>query len=381
MPSLAALTAAVAAAVFTLAPAAVPPDAPQPPVPLDGPQAVALADRTVYCLNNRFDADIINLRIQFSQPGDEIVFDGPCLVNKTIKLLGGRTYRGGSRTGTVIKQADGANLDAIFASDSYVDNTGTTGLPLAIRSLTVDANKANNPTAHDAIVIRSWQTTVEDIEINNPQRHGVRVTSLSANGTEISNTQVNGRIAGMQINNSGGSGIYVEDPGNHVTDWQMADNYIAGTGGNGVHMDNAAGWLITGNHIYGVGGWNALYANRIYGTGINDNYIEDFGGVGVEARVQGDAASTISNNRIFKFNGGDGTYLLLTGNYGNGMVAVTGNAIRGNGGGIGLDYQRGNAQSMTVVSAGNLVELVAVPRQVGPGVNVSSGQFARLGGL
>jgi hypothetical protein len=381
VPSLVALTAAVAAAVFTFVPAAPPPDAQQPPVPLDGPQSLSLAERTVACKNKASDADLINRRIGNSRPGDEIVFDGPCLVNKTIKLLGGRTYRGGSRTGTVIKQANGANLDAIFASDSYVDNSTTTGLPLALRTLTIDANSANNPNAHDAIVIRSWQTQIEDIEINGAKRHGVRVTSLSANGTEITNTQVNGRISTMQINDSGGSGVFVEDPGNHVTDWQLADNYIAGTGGNGVHLDNAAGWVITGNHIYGVDGWNALYANRIYGTGISDNYIEDFGGVGVEARVQGDAASTISNNRIFKFNGGDGTYLLLTGNYGNGMVSVTGNAIRGNGGGIGLDYQLGNAQTMTVVSAGNLVELVAIPKQVGPGVTVSSGQFAKLGGL
>jgi hypothetical protein len=380
VPSLVALATAVVAAALSFSPAQ-PPPAPLPPVPLDGPQSLSLAERTVPCRNSLRDADLINRRIANSKPGDEIVFDGTCLVNKTIKLIGGRTYRGGSRTGTVIKQADGANLDAIFASDGYLDNTTTTGLPFALRTLTVDGNVENNPTAKDSIVIRSWQTQVEDIEINGSVRHGLRVTSLSQNGTRITNTQVNGRIASMQINDSGGSGLYVEDPGNSVTDWQFADNYIAGTGGYGVSLDNSAGWMITGNHIYGVDGNYGLRANRIYGTGISDNYIEDFGTIGLIARVQGDAASTISNNRIFKFNDGDGTYLRLEGSYGDGKVAVTGNAIRGNGGGVGLDYLKGNANSLEVVSAGNLVSEVAIPIQVGPGVSVSSGQFARLGGI
>jgi hypothetical protein len=139
--------------------------------------------------------------------------------------------------------------------------------------------------------------------------------------------------------------------------------------------------MITGNHIYGVDGNYALRANRIFGTGISDNYIEDFGTIGLIARVQGDAASTISNNRIFKFNDGGGTFLKLEGSYGDGKVAVTGNAIRGNGLGIGLDYQKGNANSLEVVSAGNLVSEVEIPRQVGPGVVVTSGQFAKLGGV
>ncbi|MCO1659123.1 right-handed parallel beta-helix repeat-containing protein [Pseudonocardia humida] len=370
MPSLVALATAVVAAALTFSPAQ-PPPGPLPPVPLDGPQKLSLAERTVPCRNSLRDADLINRRIANSRPGDETVFDGTCLVNKTIKLVGGRTYRGGSRTGTVIKQADGANLDAIFASDGYLDNTTTTGLPFALRTLTVDGNPENNPTAKDSIVIRSWQTQVEDIEINGSRRHGVRVTSLSQNGTRITNTQVNGRIASTQINDSGGSGLYVEDPGNSVTDWQFADNYVAGTGGYGVSLDNAAG--VDGNY--------GLRANRIYGTGISDNYIEDFCTVGLIARVQGDAASTISNNRILKFNDGDGTFLRVEGNYGDGKVAVTGNAIRGNGGGVGLDYIKGNANSLEVVSAGNLVTEVAIPIQVGPGVVVSSGQFAALGGI
>jgi hypothetical protein len=54
-------------------------------------------------------------------------------------------------------------------------------------------------------------------------------------------------------------------------------------------------------------------------------------------------------------------------------VAVTGNAIRGNGEGIGLDYQRGSAESLEVVSTGNLVSDVTTQRQIGEGVILNPG--------
>jgi hypothetical protein len=359
------LAAAVAAAGLSMA---------EPP-PLPGPQAQALpaASRTVNCTNTKLDADLINARIRTSKVGDEIIFSGQCLINKTIKLLGNRAYRGTSRNGTVFTQAAGANLDAIFASDSYLDNSPQTGEPIALRSLTVDMVSASNPTSHDAIVLRSWQTVLEDVQTWDAPRFGVRLTSLSQNGTELTNSQVNGRISGNQINSSGAVGIYVEDPGNHVTDWQLRDNYVATTGQDGVVLDNAAGWIINGNHIYGVGGDTALYANRLFGSSIADNYIEDFGTVGIVARVQGDAASTITTNRIFKFNEGSGTFLLVEGNYGNAKAVVNSNTIRGNGEGIGLDYEKGNAQSLEVVSSGNLVSDVTTDRIVGPGVTLNPG--------
>jgi hypothetical protein len=171
----------------------------------------------------------------------------------------------------------------------------------------------------------------------------------------------------------GGSGLFVEDTGNSVTDWQLEDNYIAGTGGDGIAMDNAAGWMLNGNHIYGVDGDSALYANRLYGSSISDNYIEDFGTTGVLATVQGGASSTITNNRIFQDAGRGGTFLQVLGNYGHAKAAITGNTIRGRGLGIGLDYQRGSATSLEVTSNGNLVTDVEIDRQVGEGVTVNPG--------
>jgi hypothetical protein len=335
------------------------------------------SELVVRCSNTLADSRIIAATLQRSAEGDEIVFDGTCLVSETIPLLADRAYRGRSRTGTVIEQADGANLDAIFASDSYLENSPTTGKGTSLRAMTIKANSEANPDAHDALVVRSWQTVIEDIQISDATRHAIRLTNLSADGTPLENTQVNGRIAGNQINRSGGSGLYVEDTGNSVTDWQLQDNYFAGSGADGVYLENAAGWMITGNHIYGVNdAGSAIYADRLYGSSISDNYIEDFITTGITARVQGGSASTIANNRILVDEGVDGTHLYVVGNYGDAKASVTGNAIRGRGVGIGLDYQRGDADSLEVVSTGNLVSEVAVERQVGEGVTVSEGVLA-----
>jgi hypothetical protein len=366
MAGLLTLTAAVASAITALAPVQ--------PAPAAPPELQILAERVINCRNNaNIDSRLIANAVARSVDGDAIVFDGTCLINQTIPLRGNRSYQGRSRTGTVIQQADGANLPAIFASDSYLDNSPTTGRGTALRTLTIKANSANNPSAGDAVVLRSWQTFVEDVQISDARRHAIRLTNLSANGTPLTNTQVNGRIAENQINRSGGSGVFVEDTKNSVTDWQLEDNYIAGTGGNGIHIDNAAGWMINGNHIYDVDGDNALYAHRLYGSSISDNYIEDFGTIGVVARVQGGAASTITGNRIFQNAGRGGTFLQVLGNYGNAKAAVNNNTIRGRGTGIGLDYQRGSAESLEVTSNGNLVTDVEVDRQVGEGVTINPG--------
>lgn len=341
---------------------------------------------TATCSDAASDAATVNSAIAGSAAGDEIVIDGPCLINRVIKLLGDRSYRGESRTGTVLKQADGANLVAILASDSYLDNSPTTGTPVTVRYMTLDGNKENNTAATSGMILRSWQTVVEDLQITRTGGHGIRLTNPSANGGRLTNTQVNGQIVGNFIEHSDGQGIFVEDPGNSVTDWELTDNWIADSGVDGIHLENAAGWVVERNHVYGVP-HNAIYANRVYGTSISDNYIEGFGETstpgtwyGINATVQGDAASTISDNRVFNFAGEDNAgsayrYIALSRvNYGSGVASVTGNVIRGGGTRLGAGlYYDGGGRSLTVTSTGNAVVNVHRARSIGPDVTVSPG--------
>ncbi|WP_083974809.1 right-handed parallel beta-helix repeat-containing protein [Herbidospora daliensis] len=331
----------------------------------------AAARVTATCANGSGDAAIIQAAINGSAAGDEIVVDGPCSITTTITLLGGRAYRGDSAH-TLLKQANGRNLAAVLASDSWVNNDSFTGEPITLRDLTVDANAANNPTAGDAVVIRSWRTAIRDLTIRNAKVNGLRVTNTSQNGTTLTNSQVNGSIQGLFVEDSGQHGVYVQDSGNSVTDWNLSDSWIASSGGDAVKLENSAGWTVERNHVYGVGG-TGINAGRLFASSISDNYVEDFGVNGIGVTVQGDAASTVVGNRVFQFNGAGTTYLTIKQvNYGTGNVAVTGNAVRGNGSGTGLSYQRGGNQ-LTVTSTGNSVTNVTTQRSVGAGVTLSSG--------
>jgi hypothetical protein len=156
-----------------------------------------------------------------------------------------------------------------------------------------------------------------------------------------------------------------------------------------VHLANAAGWYVDNNHIYGAGG-TAIYASRLFGTSIQNNYIEDFGDAGgattwygINGTVQGDAASTIAGNRVFMFStehaGTSYTFIALTQvNYkGTGNVTVTGNDIRGSGSaadtGFYFNAGSGSGLALSVTSSGNSVSSVRTPRATGTGVTISAG--------
>lgn len=336
--------------------------------------------------NTPADAETLNAAIAASPKGSEIVLRGEFLLTAPLRLLSERSYRGESRSGTVLKQADGAHLPAVVASAGWLDDTAWTGTPVAIRHLTIDGNRANNPAAETAgLVLRSWLSTVEDIHIRNCSSDGLRLTSRSLNGKGMQTTQVNGRIAACFIERSGRHGINIEDPQNAVTDWIVCDNWIAGSAVDGLHLDNAAGWMIERNHIYGVG-HHAIYAHRCFATTISNNYVEGFGETeeagtwcGIRATLQGSTASTILGNRIFHF--GDEKnpasvyrYLAVSVNYGTGMAVVAHNAIRGGktSHGIGLHYA--GSEGSVIVSNGNLVEGVAEAKVVDGAVTVAAGQ-------
>jgi hypothetical protein len=328
------------------------------------------------CANNAStDTGMLRTAINGSHAGDEIVIQGTCLVNGTISLLGDRTYRGQSRSGTVVREANGANLPALLASDSWVSNDSTTGAPITVENLTMDGNSAGNPSAGDGLVIRSWHTTVQDVDVTSANRNGIVITDTSQNGTALTNTQVNGVVRNVFVTDSKtGAGIYVQDSGNSVTDWNLLDNWVASSGTYGIRSENAAGWTIERNHVYGVGGAAGISVDRLYATCLCDNYVEDFKTNGIEGTVQGDAASVISGNRVFEFSGaGAGAYIAVTGvNYGHGFVTVTGNAVNGDGTGTGLSYQAGS-HALTVTSTGNAVTNVATQVSHGSGVAVSAG--------
>ncbi|GAA2789223.1 right-handed parallel beta-helix repeat-containing protein [Nonomuraea dietziae] len=318
------------------------------------------------------------------------------------------------RRGTVIKQADGANLPALLASEGWVKNFDTSDDTLRVERLTIDGNRDAN-TGTVALMLRSWNARIYDIDVYGAPSDGIRISNPSKDGVMLRNTMVNSVISDVYIAGAVEAGLRVVDPGNSVTDWTFQRSWIGFSGTHAIQSDNAAGWTFSDLHLYATPK-HAIDAHRCFGTSIHNNYIEDFGAeskanetyYGIRCDLQGEANTTITANRIHKFlpppNGlqeltkawklraapperrrdtaagplpadVDFVYLALDGvNYGTGHAAVTGNTILGHGTKreTGLLFTKGDGegQAMSVVSTANLVDNVGTPRRIGPGVRL-----------
>jgi Right handed beta helix region len=322
--------------------------------PGSGPFVVPVA-----CHGDSSDADTLQRAINASSSGATIAIGGLCRLTKSITLLPDRSYTGSTPTGTVLRQA--ASMDFVLASSGYVHNYSSTGDPLSLRDLTVACNGSGQT---NGIIVLNWLADVEHVNVTDCGGSGIVDSSRTANGTLITNTSVNSRFDNNFISGSGRYGFYVNDPETSVTDGYLEDNQIASSGGDAIHMDDSSGWTITGNHLYGVG-QNAIYASRLYGTTISDNYIEDFGSkqnsgtwYGIEATAQGDTGSTISGNKVFNNNGESRSakyiYIGITQvNSGTSYLAVNGNVIVGvRPDDVGLSVS-GGSHHLVVASQGN----------------------------
>jgi hypothetical protein len=316
---------------------------------------------TATCTGSTSDAESLQQAIDSSSPGALIEITGrTCLLTRGIVLLGDRTYAGSNTTGTVLKQDGG--MGYVLASQAYTDNSPQTGNPVTIRDLTVECNHSGRT---NGIVVLNWQADVESVDVNGCGGSGIVDTNTTADGTAIRNTSVNSRFDNNFIEDSGQYGFYVHDSRNSVTDGFLDDNQIGYSGLDAIHMDNSAGWDISGNNLYGDT-QNAIYAGRLYGTTISNNYIEDFGykqdsgtWYGIVVTVQGGIGSTIFNNKVFNTGENAGAkyiYLCVAeANYGTAYLSVTGNVIVGDQpSDVGLSFD-GGSNKLIVAADGNEV--------------------------
>ncbi|HKB30192.1 MAG TPA: hypothetical protein VKD26_05080, partial [Streptosporangiaceae bacterium] len=128
------------------------------------PTSAADAPRlvTVRCDGTTADAATLQRAISASPPGAVIAIEGgTCLLTQGITLPGDRTYTGGATTGTVLKQ-DG-HLAYVLASAAYVNNSATTGNPLAIRDMTIGCDGSGRT---DGIIVLNWQADVEHVDVS-----------------------------------------------------------------------------------------------------------------------------------------------------------------------------------------------------------------------
>jgi hypothetical protein len=338
----------------------------------------------VTCRDNDGDAGRIQAAIGKSKPGALIqITGGTCLLTAGLVLPGNRTYAGGSTTGTVLKQA--APMAFVLASLDYVDNSTTTGDPLQIRNLTVACDGSGNT---DGVVILNWQANVDQVDVHGCGGSGIVDTSVPENGRPISNTSVNSRFENDFITGSGRYGFAVIDPVNAVTDGFFTDNQVAGSGSAAVYLQNAEGWNITGNHLYGDSA-DGIDANRLYGTTISSNYVEDFGvgkgsgtWYGITGTAQDGPGSVLLGNKVFNVSsaqaGAGRVYISVTAaNSGTGHLSVYGNVVQTVSGSDKAFYFNGSPGRLAVAFSGNQVSGPGTASATGAGVSLGPGALPR----
>lgn len=335
---------------------------------------------TVTCTGTSSDAANLQQAINSSPRGATVeIRGGICLLTRGIIFLPDRTYTGTNTAGTVLKQ-DG-EMSYVLASQAYTDNSSVAGAPVTIRDLTVACNRSGGT---NGVVILNWQADVEEVDVHGCGGSGIVDTNTTAKGQAIKSTSVASRFDNNFISNSGRYGFEVYDSRHSVTDGFLDNNVIAHSGLDGIYLDDAGGWNVSGNHLFGDT-LNGIYAERLYGTTISNNIIENFGSKqgsgtwsGIIATVQSRIASTIFNNKIFN-KGGESSgakyiYLRITRtNYGMGYLSVTGNVIVGDrSSDVGLAFS-GGSNKLMVASSGNLVAQVGTVNSVARSATVTAG--------
>lgn len=260
--------------------------------------------------------------IDGSAPGASVHLQaGTYIVNATIQLPSHISLSGTARYervtyGSIIKQANGANLDAVIADSSWYTNSASVGDTKRIADLQVDGNAANQTSGSGiGIVGMSYRFVCEGVTVANTRGDGIRLTNQSRNGSSASGTGVENRItdciivdAGVAALSNNKDSIAIRDTGTNVTDGFITDCAIYAeatfTKGIGINMQQASGWLVQGNHLYGMGTHGMFIAGTAF-TRIIGNYVEFFGNVtssgnvyGIYAKDSGTAGTSIIGNNL-----------------------------------------------------------------------------------
>lgn len=211
-------------------------------------------------------------------------------VNATVRYLPGVFLRGNNIPGrsggsTVIRAANGSNLDAVVSSRSWYENSVSNGAGYAagLHGVCVDGNKSNQTSGlGHGVVVSDYRGVVVDSVVQNTRGSGICLSSVTRDGTSEYPAGINMaecRIIGNTIENPGSHGIYVNEGsiGGKITDGFLENNIVRGgvnANSDGIYMKQSGGWNIYGNHTYSTGRGGL----RVNGGPVTiiGNYIENF---------------------------------------------------------------------------------------------------------
>jgi len=339
-------------------------------------------------------------------PGGTVWFPpGTYVVNKTLALKPGSTYRGSNPNSSVIKQANGANLIAVMADEGYLTQRPTSSSGIQIEDLGIDGNSPANKHGH-GLLLMADRSLVRHVLVDFPPEAGIVLIDENLGGKIITNPAVENRIEDCTITQPGTYGIWVVDT-NHSgrqTDGYMLNNVVKNALGDwGIRVERAAGWFISNNHVY-HSAQNAIYLSHVECTYFYCNEVDHFGltklppklyfGVQVDFLMGGFRPSIFMGNVCATWEGlypqNSYNYFQFNGDrFGQSNAVVVGNAIHNDPVGnatkaghanestaFGYDAQPGGALDISQVANTNDGALTSQLVPKGSGVQVASGGTA-----
>lgn len=242
-------------------------------------------------------ADTIALQafLDATTSGDTVHFGNHLwTVDDTVALPAHRHYVGTmfrNAVGSGFKMANGANLDAVVASEEWfsASATPTSALPIHFSHFYIDGNKSNNPSGGGhGFVSMNFQSQIEFVVAQSCLGDGIRCTGETLAGNGITNTANEIKIYRCQSRSCDGRGIYVHenDATATLTDGWIENCIVSTTLENGIQIDGAAGWFLGGNHTYGTEK-SGYFIGHAFRTRLIGNYAESFGDSATAASYAG----------------------------------------------------------------------------------------------
>ena len=226
------------------------------------------------------DATIINTLL--TSPYAINLLPGTYWVNQPIALPNYAIIRGAGRpplgtTGmTVIKAAGAANFHSVMCSAGWLGNSGSVATGVNLSGFKIDANNL----VSRCLTLQTYDSTVEDCSFENSLFQGIVLDGKNEAGTvPMTTSAVNNRFHRCVFNNNGqynfltvndttANGVYTDG---FLTECDMAGSTIAA-----ISIQFPAGWLVHGNHAYGLDG-HGFQMGKMQNTRITSNYIEAWG--------------------------------------------------------------------------------------------------------
>lgn len=298
--------------------------------------------------------------------GKAVYLTGVYLVSQPLVYYQ-RTHIYGRSQDTIVKQADGSNLDYIFVASQFISNSSGGGGPVRFSNFFIDGNRDNNGASQThGILCFNFFSMFDRMSFLRFGGDGLRFEGGSAFKASANNL-VENWISNCRFRFLASAVRAVDPTGNSITDSWLRDCTISQTEFDGVRIDSGAGWVVAGNHLYSVGG-TAIRVDRAWQTDISNNQIENYGsnddggeyaGIRCESIAPSRGLNVIGNrvhnNRTVAGNSYWGIRVRVGASATNVPLVISGNSIKGNGvNEIGLQTRRDGSSTAHQVITGNL---------------------------